>query len=279
MQCDQSKPSESRSVALGGAVGELPKACMKARALIPGTEVDPHRESQSLLFAKRPVESYRQKVAGDRSKPSLLSQRLKEEALSVPGESAREVTPQQRVRIADVFMPASADWSWRRAKKGSAAEPVTTILSVYRNSSTESAGDDPDLESEYVLAAGPQRSSQPKCPPEVCAKDSLRSSQTTDTQLTALLLKKERGALSPQGLALRTLTALHSWARSRPKPQCVSDVKDIGRLMQPRLQPCRENSEPGGSSASVVVTQRLQLPPAIPPIPIQKVAGFNTDNA
>ena len=95
MQCDQSKPSESRSVALGGAVGELPKACMKARALIPGTEVDPHRESQSLLFAKRPVESYRQKVAGDRNKPSLLSQRLKEEALRVPSESARELTTQQ----------------------------------------------------------------------------------------------------------------------------------------------------------------------------------------
>ena len=48
MQCDQSKPSESRSVALGGAVGELPKACMKARALIPGTEVDPHRTVSSL---------------------------------------------------------------------------------------------------------------------------------------------------------------------------------------------------------------------------------------
>ena len=283
-QSDQSDSSESRSVRLGGVTGEqskFPKTSMKARALISDTEVDPHRESHSHLFAKRPVQSYRQKVAGDRSKPSLLSQRLKVEALRVPG-SARELTPQQRIRIADVFVPTAADWAWRRrTKKSGAAEPVATILSINRNanSSTEPpGGDDPEPESEYVLAAGPQRSSQLECLSEVRAKNSLRSSQTTDTRLTALSLKKEGGTFSTQGLALKTLAALHSWAKSRPK-QCVSDVKDIGRLRQARLQLIRENNEPGGRPDSVVVTQQLQLPPAIPPIAIQRVTGFNTDSA
>lgn len=240
----------------------LPRTSRKARVLNSDTEVE-H------LFIKQPVQAPRQKEANDRSKPSLLTLRLRHEAICT--HQSRELTAQQRISIADVFAPTAMDWEWRRGtKKSSMAEPVATILSINLEFPSDGAGFTDSDESGYGEAAAPKRLSGSS------ARNNFRSSNTTEAKFSFLSSSRKKEVDLSQSVAIKALAALYDWVKPRPRV-AQTDVKDVRR--QPSLlpRPARDNlNATTGSPDSVLVTQQLELPPVIAPIAVRRVTGFAT---
>lgn len=247
----------------------LPRTSRKARNFNSNTEGESHRPPQSDLFIKLPVQAHRQKEANNGSKPSLLSLKLRHEAMHT--HQSRELTAQQRVSIADVFAPTAMDWDWRRgSKKSSIAEPVATILSINLESPSDRAESADSDESRYGEAAAPNRLSGHS------ARNSFRSSNTTEAKLSFLSSPRKKEVDLSQSVAIKALAALYDWVKPRPRV-AETDVKDVRRQRSLLPRPARDNlNATTGSPDSVLVTQRLELPPVIAPIAVRRVTGFAT---
>lgn len=242
----------------------LPRTSRKARALNSDMEVE-H------LFIKQPVQDPQQKEANDRPKPSLLTLRLRHEAIHT--HQSRELTAHQRISIADVFAPTAMDWAWRRgSKKSSVAEPVATILSINLEFLSDGAGSTDSDKSGYGEAAAPKRLSGSS------ARNNFRSSNTPEAKFSFLSSSRKKEVDLSQSVAIKALAALYDWVKPRPRV-AETDVKDVRRQQSllPRPQAARDNlNATTGSPDSILVTQRLELPPVIAPIAVRRVTGFAT---